>query len=59
MIFKWIEKLPNIPDKSVLMIIEALERRLAKKEDDSETRGLLGTWQEALIMEAEKRGLSI
>lgn len=59
MSLKYIEYLGNISDKSVLIVIEAIQRRLDKKIDDAETRALLAERQEVLIMEAEERGLSL
>lgn len=59
MSLKYIEYLGNISDKSVLIVIEAIQRRLDKKIDNAETRALLAERQEVLIMEAEERGLSL
>lgn len=56
---KYVDYLGNISDKSVLIVIEAIQRRLDKNIDNAETRALLVERQEVLIMEAEKRGLEI
>lgn len=56
---KYVDYLGNISDKSVLIVIEAIQRRLDKNIDNAETRALLVERQEVLIMEAEKRGLKI
>lgn len=56
---KYVDYLGNISDKSVLIVIEAIQRRLDKNIDNAETRALLVERQEVLIMEAEKRGLNI
>lgn len=55
---KYVDYLGNISDKSVLIVIEAIQRRLDKNIDNAETRALLVERQEVLIMEAEKRGLN-
>lgn len=55
---KYIDNLDKVSDKSVLTVIEAIQRRLDKNIDNNETRAILGERQEILIMEAEKRGLS-
>lgn len=56
---KWIDNIDRVSNKSVLTIIEAIQRRLDKNIDNAETRAILGERQEVLIMEAEKRGLNV
>lgn len=56
---KYIDNLDKVSDKSILTVIEAIQRRLDKNIDNAETRALLVERQEVLIMEAEKRGLNI
>lgn len=56
---KYIDNLDKVSDKSILTVIEAIQRRLDKNKDNAETRALLVERQEVLIMEAEKRGLEI
>lgn len=56
---KYVDYLGNISDKSILIVIEAIQRRLDKNIDNAETRALLVERQEVLIMEAEKRGLNV
>jgi hypothetical protein len=55
---KYIDNLNKVSDKSILTVIEAIQRRLDKNIDNAETRALLVERQEVLIMEAEKRGLA-
>lgn len=56
---KYIDNLDKVSDKSVLIVIEAIQRRLDKNIDNVQTRALLVERQEVLIMEAEKRGLEV
>lgn len=56
---KMIESLSKRPDDKLLMMIEGLERRLAKKLDNAEAVAFLNLWQELAMMEAEKRGLNV
>lgn len=56
---KYIDNLDKVSDKSILTVIEAIQRRLDKNIDNADTIALLVERQEVLIMEAEKRGLNI
>lgn len=56
---RYIDNLDKVSDKSVLTVIQAIQRRLDKNIDNVQTRALLIERQEVLIMEAEKRGLTI
>lgn len=56
---KYIDNLPKIPDYKVVMVIEAIQRRLDKNIDKTETIAFMAERQEVFIMEAEKRGLTI
>lgn len=57
--FKILESLSKRPDSNILLMIEGLERRLAKTIGNAEAVAFLNLWQELAMMEAEKRGLSI
>lgn len=56
---RYIDNLDKVSDKSILTVIEAIQRRLDKNIDNVQTRALLVERQEVLIMEAEKRGLEV
>ena len=54
---KYIDNLDKVSDKSILTVIEAIQRRLDKNIDNADTIALLVERQEVLIMEKEKRGI--
>lgn len=56
---KYIDNLSNASDKSLVTVINAIQRRLDKNIDKSETIALLAERQEVFKMEAETRGLII
>lgn len=56
---RYIDNLDKVSDKSILTVIQAIQRRLDKNVDNIQLRALLVERQEVLIMEAEKRGLNV
>ena len=57
--YEWVENVGNLPDKSIITIINAIQRRLDKNIDKDEIQKLMSVEQEVLLMEAEKRGLEV
>ena len=54
---EYIDNIPNASDNSLITVINAIQRRLDKNIDKSETIALLAERQEVVKIEAEKRGL--
>lgn len=54
---KYIDNIANASDKSLITVINAIQRRLDKNIDNADTRALLAERQEVFIMEAESRGI--
>lgn len=57
--FGWVENVPNLPDRTILTVIEGLRRRIAKDVDKKEVQSDMAIKQEVFTMEAEKRGLNV
>ena len=55
--FSWVENVPNLPDRTILTVIEGMRRRLSKNIDKNEVLEGMALKQEVFLMEAEKRGL--
>ena len=54
---KYIDNISNVSDKSLITVINAIQRRLNKNIDNADTRALLAERQEVFMMEAETRGI--
>lgn len=57
--FSWVENVPKLPDRTILTVIEGMERRISKNIDKNEVLEGMALKQEVFLMEAEKRGLEI
>ena len=57
--FSWVENVPKLPDRTILTVIEGMERRISKNIDKNEVLEGMALKQEVFLMEAEKRGLTI
>ena len=55
---KYIDNLNKVSDNSLVIIINAIQRRLDKKIDKPEIVAFLAERQEVFMMEAENRGLT-
>lgn len=56
---KYIDNISNVSDKSILTVINAIQRRLDKNIDKADTVALLAERQEVFKLEAERRNLEI
>ena len=56
---KYIDNISNVSDKSLITVINAIQRRLDKNIDKADTRAILAERQEVFIIEAENRKLEI
>ena len=56
---KYIDNISNASDKSLITVINAIQRRLDKNIDKADTRAILAERQEVFKLEAERRNLEI